>query len=80
MPTVFRYKGIRFFFFSNEGAGREPPHIHARGHGNDAKLWLRPFVRFAYCHGFDSREQNELLRVVTERRAQIESTWNEYFS
>lgn len=30
MPTVFRYEGIRFFFYSDEGTPREPTHIHAR--------------------------------------------------
>ncbi len=29
MPVVFRYKGIRFFFYSNEGNPLEPRHIHA---------------------------------------------------
>jgi hypothetical protein len=24
MPVVFRYKGVRFFFYSNEGSPREP--------------------------------------------------------
>jgi uncharacterized protein DUF4160 len=27
MPTILRWKGFRFFFFSNEGD--EPPHVHA---------------------------------------------------
>ena len=47
MPTVFRYKGIRFFFYSNEGSPREPLHIHARGNGGDAKIWLFPDARIA---------------------------------
>jgi hypothetical protein len=41
MPVVFRYKGFRFFFYSNEGNPREPVHIHARGEGGEAKFWLR---------------------------------------
>jgi len=28
MPVVFRYRGYRFFFYSNEGDPREPLHIH----------------------------------------------------
>jgi len=28
MPLVFRWKGYRFHFFSNEGDPREPVHIH----------------------------------------------------
>ena len=29
MLVVFRFNGIRFHFFSNEGDPREPLHIHA---------------------------------------------------
>lgn len=32
MPTVLRWKGYRFYFFSNEGS--EPPHIHIDKDGN----------------------------------------------
>ncbi len=28
MPTIYRWKGFRFHFFSSEGL--EPPHIHIR--------------------------------------------------
>ena len=28
MPVVFRARGYRFFFYSNEGSPREPPDIH----------------------------------------------------
>ena len=30
MPVIFRYKGFRFFFYSNEGNPREALHVHAR--------------------------------------------------
>ena len=44
MPVVFRYNGVRFFFFSNEGNPREPLHVHAEHGDADAKFWLRPEV------------------------------------
>jgi hypothetical protein len=47
MPAVFRYKGFRFFFYSNEGNPREPAHVHVRGEGGEAKFWLSPAVRVA---------------------------------
>ena len=40
MPVVFRYKGYRFFFFSNEGDPLEPMHIHVRRGEATAKLWV----------------------------------------
>lgn len=44
MPVVFRYKGYRFFFFSNEGDPLEPMHIHVRRGEATAKLWMLPQV------------------------------------
>jgi len=42
MPVIFRDSGLRYFFFSNEGSPREAPHIHVKGGGRDAKVWLEP--------------------------------------
>lgn len=79
MPTVFRYKGVRFHFFSNEGNPREPVHIHASGAHGDAKFWLHPNVHVASSAGFDRRTLSELLLEVENRRDEIERAWNEYF-
>ena len=79
MPTVFRRDGYRFFFFSNEGDPREPPHVHARRAGDEAKLWLRPEVAVAESFGFNAAELNALVRIVREERARIERAWNGYF-
>ncbi|PKP67579.1 MAG: hypothetical protein CVT83_08220, partial [Alphaproteobacteria bacterium HGW-Alphaproteobacteria-5] len=54
MPTVFRYKGFRFFFYSNEGSPRETVHIHVQQGGSTAKFWLSP-VHAADSYGFDAR-------------------------
>lgn len=80
MPVVFRYKGIRFYFFSNEGNPREPVHIHAESGEGEAKFWLYPDVRVASSAGFDRRTLAELMKVVEEHRELIERAWNEYFS
>lgn len=80
MPVVFFESGYRFHFYSREGEPREPVHVHVakRGEG-DAKLWLYPEVSIAYSHGFDARVQRWLVRLVTERRGEIESAWHEHF-
>jgi hypothetical protein len=36
MPTVLRVGPYRFFFYSNEG--QEPPHIHVKAGGDEAKF------------------------------------------
>jgi hypothetical protein len=79
MPTVFRYNGVRFFFYSNEGSPREPVHIHAERGDSEAKFWLRPDVMIGGSRGFDRRELADLARVVLENRDLIERRWHEHF-
>jgi hypothetical protein len=80
MPVVLRYKGFRFFFYSNEGSPREPVHVHARGEGGEAKFWVTPEVRVADSDGLDARALRDLARVVEENAELIERAWNEYFT
>jgi hypothetical protein len=79
MPVVCRENGFRFYFYSDEGDPREPVHIHVVKAGSDAKFWLYPEVIIAYNRGFDARTQNELSRIVTARRAEIEEAWRDHF-
>ena len=79
MPVVFRYKGFRFFFYSNEGQPREPAHVHVRGDGGEVKFWLHPAVRVAVSDGLDARTLRELGGVVEQNVELIERTWHEYF-
>jgi len=79
MPVVFRHKGFRFLFYSNEGDPREPPHIHALKDGIDAKFWLWPDVVVASNDGFSAKTLRELAEVVVSRRREIMNAWNEFF-
>mgnify|MGYP001593676229 CR=1 FL=1 len=79
MPVVFRYKGYRFFFHSNEGEPREPLHIHARKGESVAKFWLDPEPEVAEAYGMSAHELCDLLDVAVERRAIIERYWDEHF-
>ena len=80
MPIVIRYKGFRFFFYSNEGSPREPLHVHVRSADGDAKYWLKPFVGLADSSGFDARTLRELAEIVESNTGLIERAWNEHFS
>lgn len=76
MPTVLRWNGYRFYFFSNEGS--EPPHIHIDKAGSTAKFWLAD-IRLARNIGFSAREIAELsAKVVAERETFLEA-WRGYF-
>jgi hypothetical protein len=79
MPLIFRYKGYRFFFYSNEGNPREPVHVHVRSHDGEAKFWLRPAVHLADSNAFDAKALRELAKVVEENAELIERKWDEYF-
>ncbi|MDX5362794.1 MAG: DUF4160 domain-containing protein [Pseudazoarcus pumilus] len=80
MPVIFRYRGFRFFFYSNEGNPREPVHVHVRGAEGEAKIWLQPAVTVANSEGFDARTLAELVRVVENNTELIERSWHEYFA
>jgi Domain of unknown function (DUF4160) len=79
MPVVFRSGGFRFFFYANEGRPREPPHIHVRQTGREAKLWLRRGLPQAYDRGFRARELREIRELVEANREHIETAWSEFF-
>jgi len=79
MPVIFRYKGYRFFFFSNEGNPQEPLHVHIRQGSALAKFWVVPDVVIAESYGMSSSELRELVEVVEQNRELIERKWHEYF-
>jgi hypothetical protein len=70
MPIVFRLEGFKFFFYSNEGDPREPPHIHVTKGGAKAKFWLHP-VALATNFGFDARSLRDLEAIVQANVSRI---------
>jgi hypothetical protein len=80
MPVVFRRRGLRYYFYSNEGQPSEEPHIHVRGGGRDAKVWLEPEVSLADSYGFNPRELSNILRTVLDNRNLLLRAWHDHFS
>jgi Domain of unknown function (DUF4160) len=80
VPAIFRFKGFRFHFFSNEGDPREPVHVHVSKAGADAKYWLLPEVSVAYNRGLSAGELSEMMAVASQRRDEILRAWDEHFS
>ena len=79
MPVVLRYKGFRFFFYSNEGDPREPVHVHVRGSEGEAKFWLSPEVRLAGSTGLDAATLRELTKVALSNVDLIKEAWHDHF-
>jgi hypothetical protein len=77
MPTLLRWKGYRFFFYSADGW--EPPHIHIVKDGHEAKIWLRD-MNVAVNLGYSARELNEIIRETREHRDAFMEAWNDHFS
>jgi len=80
VPTIFRYRGYRFFFYSNEGDPLEPLHIHVIKGGNVAKFWLEPEISVAESYGMKSSELTMLGRIIENNKELIKKAWNEYFN
>ncbi len=79
MPLVVRRYGLRNYFFSNEGLPPEPAHVHIKGGGRDAKVWLVPELGLADSYGFNSRELSRTLRTVADNRDLILRAWHDHF-
>jgi len=74
---VLRVGRYRFSFFSNQGT--EPPHIHVNAAGDQAKFWLN-LVELERNHGFNVRELNQMLGIITQHQQELLEAWNEYFA
>ncbi len=80
MPVLFRYKGYRFHFYSNEGNPREPAHVHVQKGREAAKYWLDPVVQLAGSAHMNGATVRELEQIVNDNRLTFLRLWNEYFA
>jgi hypothetical protein len=75
-PTIFRTKGYRFYFLSNEEARI---HVHVTCEQGEAKFWMEPIISLAVYQGLNSRRLNELHKIVEEYRHEIVKAWETHF-
>ena len=76
-PTIFREKGYRFYFLSNE---ENRIHIHITCEDGEAKFWLEPIISLAVSHGLNPRKLREVQNIVEEHRDEIIKAWQKHFS
>jgi hypothetical protein len=76
MPAVLRVRRYRFSFFSNERL--EPPHVHIKSGGDQAKFWLDP-IELASNYGFNVHELNEIQEIIEQHQRELVEVWYEYF-
>ena len=75
MPTLLRWKGYRFFFYSADLW--EPAHVHVYKDGREAKIWLHD-VSIAVNFGFPDHALNEIIQAVRRHRAAFMEAWNDH--
>ena len=75
-PTVFREKGYRFYFLSNE---EKRIHIHVTCEDGEAKFWLEPIVSLAVNHGLTPRKLIKIHKIIEEHENEIIEAWQRHF-
>jgi Domain of unknown function (DUF4160) len=75
--SLFREKGYRFYFLSNE---EDRMHVHVTSEQGEAKFWLEPIVSLAVYHGLNSRKLSEIQKIVEVRKDEIIKAWQTHFS
>ncbi len=76
MPTVFRWKGYRFFWYQADGA--EPPHVHIWKDCKECKIWLGS-LEVAFNHGHPPVDLRALIAATEVNRDSFLEVWNEQF-
>ena len=75
-PTIFRFKGYRFYFLSNE---EDRIHIHIECAEGEAKFWIEPIVSLATFYKLKPKKLNKLQEIVEKRKNEIIKEWQKYF-
>lgn len=71
MPELFRFFGMKFFFFSREHL---PIHVHVENADRDAKFEIKP-VRLIENHGMKNKDLKMAEGIIDENEELIESRW-----
>ncbi len=75
-PTIFREKGYRFYFLSNE---EHRVHIHVECENGEAKFWIEPIVALSTYYKLKPHQLNEIQRIVEKHKNDIAKEWEKYF-
>jgi len=76
-PTIFREKGYRFYFLSNE---EKRIHVHIVCEDGEAKFWIEPIISLATYYGLNKIQLNQIKRLVERHKNEIIKEWERHFS
>lgn len=76
MPEIFRFFGIRFFYFSNEHL---PIHVHIKNADGTAKFSVEP-IQLLENNGIKKKDILLAESIIEENQSLIIEHWNNYFN
>ena len=77
MPTIFKFFGMQFYFWSNE---HEHVHIHVRKGRCLAKFVIEPDIDLVENKGFKPQELRLAENIIEENKDVIVTNWKTYFN
>ena len=77
MPTIFRFFGMQFYFWSNE---HEPIHIHVKKDNCLAKFTIEPEILLVENKGFKPQELKLAENIIEENKDVIINSWKTFFN
>lgn len=77
VPTLLRQGGFTFRFRSSDW--REPAHVHVRGQGGQAGVWIEPEVVLEWSHGYNRPRIQRILKIAREHREKFLAAWRKHF-
>lgn len=75
-PSIFREKGYRFYFLSNE---EDRVHIHVTSEDGEAKFWLEPILSLAVHHGLNPKKLSDIQLIIEVHKDEILKAWQKHF-
>ena len=75
-PSIFREKGYRFYFLSNE---EDRMHIHITCEDGEAKFWIEPIISLALSHRLSPRKLSEIQKIIEGHKNEIIKAWQRHF-
>ena len=76
-PTIFREKGYRFYFLSNE---EKRIHVHVFCEDGEAKFWIEPIISLATYYGLNKSQLIQIKKLVERHKNEIIKEWERHFS
>ncbi len=73
---MFREKGYRFYFLSNE---EKRIHVHVTCADGEAKFWIEPLISLSLYHGLNRTQLSEIQRIIEEHKNEIKESWQRHF-